>query len=176
MNMFMINFLFAVAMGQEGSGQVPDNEPAELARRQFGRPNRPSDYSYDEYGEADLGMFMRDGSPFTSCRVGSYNTRNSPHSSVDCATGEVCQITFEYRRTPNSFKRFYRAQCKEQKTCEVRIRFCSNQISKFYFRTICTQTTYAKVFSSLHVYQQPTASHAALETIVKVLLLMKAPV
>ena len=74
---------------------------------------------YDDYEEADLESFQRSGSTLTTCRVGVYNTRNSPFASTTCAEGEVCQVTFVYRREVGAFKRFYRAFCKKQKTCEV---------------------------------------------------------
>lgn len=115
--------LFVTSSAQEGSGQhsVEDVAPQEPVFVDFarGRPNfgRPT---YDDYEDSDLGTFFLKGGPLTTCRVGSYANRDSPPSPVDCAADEVCQITFEYRKERGgAFTRFFRAMCKEQKTCEV---------------------------------------------------------
>ena len=87
----------------------------------------PSYQSFGNYGnyeeDADLGHFGRTGSIYTSCTVGSYNGANVPApAKSDCALEEVCQITFEYRKSPGgpaNGRRFYRATCKGQKQCEV---------------------------------------------------------
>ena len=122
-NVSKLIFLTAIVSAQEGSGQQPietTEQPAAIGFERFGRPDYGQYGNYDDYEEADLGHFLRTGSPFTSCRVGSHSTGTLP--SVDCALDEVCQITFEYRRgLGGSFKRFYRTTCKGQKQCEVKL-------------------------------------------------------
>ena len=84
--------------------------------------------SYYDEEDADLGNFARTGSLLTSCRVGSYSDPGSPPVKSDCNLGDVCQITFEYRKMGSAnFKRFYRATCKGKKQCEVSLNFMINR-------------------------------------------------